>query len=68
MNDLDLSLEVEPLRRQYLQNRSFKFCTRLCMENDEREHKIFPKSGRGLGHVTLRFLACNVSATVSTVG
>jgi len=24
----------------------------LCMENAERAHKNFPKSGRGLSHVT----------------
>jgi len=32
--------------------RDFKFGTRLCMENVKQAHKISPKSGRGLGHVT----------------
>ena len=64
MNDFDLCLEVvqrscQPLRRQYLQNyfsrlelaRDFKFSLRLCMG----AQIIFPKSGRGLGHVTPQF-------------
>ena len=30
----------------------FKFGTQLCMGNAERAHENFPKSGRGLSHVT----------------
>ena len=32
--------------------RDFKFGTWLCMANDKQAHKISPKTGRGLGHVT----------------